>query len=181
MKNNFPGSTGPRDYIIKKVVLNYLTWCLFFFFLSFCSKYIRSRYNANTENYKILFRWLYWSLNYMARREFCLIFSPVHVSLLLQMLNSFGLCISEGVFIIQQLPYFYCIVIHICLLPDSCSWSHFLHTLYLITLNLTLRWPLCKVRSILLLKKRENGHTNLLHLSLKYIWSDLQHIRTAVA
>lgn len=44
--------------------------------------------------------------------------------------HSFGLWISDGGFFIQQLLCFYCILIHIFLLTDSCSWSHILHTVF---------------------------------------------------
>lgn len=142
MKKNSPRSSGPGDNFIKNNF--WVTWLFEKF----------STWIPGTEPILKITKYIgpYRNLNYMAGKEFCLIFS------LLMCHYSFGLCISEHVFIIQW--YFYCILIHIFSLRIIS-----ITLCILITLNLTLHWPLCKVRGILLLKKRENCHVNLLHLS----------------
>ena len=150
MKKDFPGSTGPGNYIVLKC----------------CSEWLDSRpfFNISVLNIwgpgtlPVLRIIKYFLHNYTEAsitwqgESFVWLFPSTCVTTSSDA-HSFGLCISEGVFIIQRLPYFYCILIHICLLTDSCSWNNFLHTLYLITLNLILHWPLCKVRSTLLSKR----------------------------
>lgn len=173
MKTYFPGNTGPGDHTTKEVVLNYLTWYLF---QSFCL--------LVSGTVPILTITKYFSCNYIEasvtwQGESFVLFFPQygHYFKCSQLWTlHFSRCFYHStitLFLLHPHSYLF--------LTDSCSWNHFLHILYSVTLNLTLHWPLCKVRIILLLKKRENGRTNSLCLSIKYIWSDLQHIRTVVA